>query len=62
MTRSRSATDRRRVPVRITENGLTLLADLDAPILDISGAAMAPLAAGELTTLISLLERLRSSY
>jgi DNA-binding MarR family transcriptional regulator len=60
VTRSRSVTDRRRVPVRITESGRTLLAELDAPILAASGAAMAPLAPAELTTLISLLERLRT--
>ena len=59
VTRGRSATDRRRVPVQITDEGLALLAELDAPVLQSCADTMAPLKPAELQTLIELLERLR---
>ena len=60
VTRSRSPTDRRRVPVQITAEGLKLLSELDEPILASCGSTMSPLNVAELQTLIDLLERLRS--
>ena len=60
VTRGRSPTDRRRVPVQITAGGLKLLGELDEPILASCGSTMSPLNEAELHTLIDLLERLRS--
>ena len=60
VTRGRSPTDRRRVPVQITTDGLKLLNELDQPILASCGSTMSPLNEAELQTLIDLLERLRS--
>ena len=60
VTRGRSASDRRRVPVQITAEGLKLVGELDRPISDSCGRIMSPLNSGELQTLILLLERLRS--
>jgi DNA-binding MarR family transcriptional regulator len=60
VTRGRSATDRRRVPVQITAAGLDLLSQLDQPVVASCGTTMAPLNPDELQMLIDLLERLRS--
>jgi len=59
ITRCRDDVDRRVVKVGISEEGLSSLADLDAPILERLDAMLAPLDDEEQATLIGLLERLR---
>ncbi|MCX6612980.1 MAG: MarR family transcriptional regulator [Acidobacteria bacterium] len=57
--RSRSATDRRVVMVKITQAGLDLLQQLDQPLLDLHAAQMERLNPEQLEELIGLLELLR---
>ena len=62
VSRERCEKDRRRVFCRITRDGLTLLKKLDAPIRDGEGLAFGSMSSKELTQLISLLDRARSSF
>ncbi len=55
-------TDRRRVYCRITEEGRTLLAELDEPINRADAQAVSVLAPSDLDSLIELLNRVRSSH
>lgn len=59
LSRVRATDDRRVVRCRITQRGRTLLARLDAPVDRADREAVAPLSAGELRTLIGLLDRIR---
>lgn len=58
--RERDIDDRRVVRSRITDKGLTLLDDLDDPIIGIQRRRLGRLGQDRLTTLIDLLEDLRS--
>lgn len=62
VTRQRCDKDRRRVFCRITREGLALLKKLDAPIRDADGLALGSLTSRELTQLVALLDRARSSF
>ncbi|MBL8174425.1 MAG: MarR family transcriptional regulator [Bryobacterales bacterium] len=57
--RTREAADRRVVTVRITREGLQLLAALDKPVRDFHRNNLSHLGAANLKTLIDLLERAR---
>jgi DNA-binding MarR family transcriptional regulator len=59
--RERCAQDRRQVLCWITEPGLALLAELEAPVAKAAKVAFAPLSAAEIQTLLGLLERLRAA-
>lgn len=59
--RARDSRDRRFVTTRITEAGLRLLAELDAPVLELHRAHFGHLDAEELRALIGLLERVRAA-
>ncbi len=59
VSRQRSSADRRCVYCRITESGLHLLARLDVPVQDASGASLQTLTNGELAQLVELLDRAR---
>lgn len=60
VTRERCTTDRRQVFCRIGAAGLTLLERLDEPVKAAAGEAFAGLQHGEVTQLISLLDRTRN--
>lgn len=62
VSRERCDKDRRRVFCRITREGLALLKKLDAPISDADGLALGSMSSKELTQLIALLDRARSSF
>ena len=53
--------DRRRVFCRITEKGLELLTELDEPVNRWDAQAVSALAPADLTSLIGLLDRVRSA-
>jgi DNA-binding MarR family transcriptional regulator len=59
LTRNRAKEDRRFVSIRITEEGLTLLKELDDPISDKQVAIMRHVPEAQLTTLLELLEQVR---
>jgi DNA-binding MarR family transcriptional regulator len=59
VARERCLTDRRQVFCRITTPGLSLLAALDAPILQATNTALGILKKTELASLIDLLDRTR---
>ncbi len=59
ITRERRPPDRRVVRARITQAGLTLLAELDAPMRALHREQMGHLGEDALQTLIDLLERVR---
>jgi DNA-binding MarR family transcriptional regulator len=61
-TRQRSSDDRRVVRVRITRQGLALLAKLDRPLLDLHAQQMAGLSEAELAELSRLLTRAREAH
>lgn len=58
--RERDAQDRRLVNCWITRDGLDLLAPLDGPVLDADEELMRHLSARDLSTLMRLLDRIRS--
>jgi DNA-binding MarR family transcriptional regulator len=60
VARERCLTDRRQVFCRITASGLSLLAALDAPILEATDTALGILKKTELASLIDLLDRTRA--
>ena len=60
VSRERCKTDRRRVWCRITGDGLGLLDQLDKPIRDADGWALASLTASEIVQLIGLLDKARN--
>lgn len=57
--RERCPTDRRQVFCRITEPGLTLLAQLDAPSISVPNDALSGITKKELAQLVAILDRLR---
>ncbi|HEV8240371.1 MAG TPA: MarR family transcriptional regulator [Thermoanaerobaculia bacterium] len=59
--RQRCPEDRRQVLCWITEPGLELLAELEAPVARAAKEAFRKLSAAEIDTLLALLERLRST-
>lgn len=59
VARERCINDRRQVFCRITAGGLSLLAALDAPMLQATDTALGVLKKTELTSLIDLLDRTR---
>ena len=59
LTRNRAKEDRRFVSIRITDEGLTLLSELDAPIEQKQVAIMSHVPQAQLSTLIELLEEIR---
>ncbi|HEX7239547.1 MAG TPA: MarR family transcriptional regulator [Longimicrobiaceae bacterium] len=59
--RERSATDRRFVTTRITEEGLRILRELDGPVEALHQRLMSHLGADGLRTLVDLLARLREA-
>jgi DNA-binding MarR family transcriptional regulator len=59
--RERSAEDRRFVTTRITDEGLRVVAELDAPIDELHRRRLGVLSQDELQSLIGLLARLRES-
>jgi DNA-binding MarR family transcriptional regulator len=61
LTRNRAKEDRRFVTIRITEEGLSLLQELDSPIADKQIAIMRHIPRGELGELIELLEHVRDA-
>ena len=60
VTRERAEHDRRVVEVGITDAGLALLSELDAPVDDTIRRLTSHLTADELATLSELLEKLRT--
>ena len=62
VVRVRCMEDRRRVWCRITESGLALLADLDAPIDAVDDSLSDALAESEIGELIDYLDRLRGHF
>ncbi len=61
VSRHRCPEDRRRVWARITEDGLELLAELDAPVREADDSSMAALNATEKRQLIRINDKLRPS-
>jgi DNA-binding MarR family transcriptional regulator len=59
VSRERVAQDRRVIITHITDKGLALLAELDAPIAECHRQQLAPLGEKKLATLIKLLEEVR---
>lgn len=59
LTRSRAKEDRRFVSIRVTEAGLTLLKQLDAPIENKQVALMRHVPHPQLASLVDLLEQVR---
>ena len=59
--RQRCPEDRRQVLCWITDRGLALLGELESPVAEAATAVFGKLSAAEVETLLSLLERLRSS-
>ena len=62
VVRVRCDKDRRRIFCRITREGLALLKKLDSPIRDADSLALGSMTSKELTQLVSLLDRARSSF
>jgi DNA-binding MarR family transcriptional regulator len=60
VSRARDRKDRRSVTVRICEEGLRLVSELDAAIADLHRRQLSHLGSGPLKELIGLLERARS--
>jgi DNA-binding MarR family transcriptional regulator len=60
VTRERCRSDRRQVHCRITDAGLALLADLDAPVDAIGEALMRPLGRAGQKELTTLVDRIRA--
>ena len=60
VTRAPCSTDRRRVFCRITDKGLELLSELDEPVNRCDAQVVSSLASDDLSSLIALLETLRS--
>jgi len=60
VTRTRNSEDRRLVKACITEKGLSILSDLDAPSYVLIDQSMAHMSDDEIKTLIHLLERART--
>jgi len=60
ITRARQQADRRVVATRITPKGLELLADLDAPVIQMHKRQLGHLGQAKLRQLIELLEEARS--
>jgi DNA-binding MarR family transcriptional regulator len=60
VTRTRDRGDRRVITTRITDDGLRILGELEAPIADMHTRQLGHLGAARLRTLIDLLERARS--
>ncbi len=61
ITRRRGGSDRRFVTTVITERGLTLLGELDAPVVEFHRVRLAHLSEDELRVAIDVLEGLRAS-
>jgi DNA-binding MarR family transcriptional regulator len=59
VSRERCPTDRRQVFCRITKSGLTLLDQLDTPMIEAANSALGHLKKHELASLIDLLDRTR---
>lgn len=59
VTRERCATDRRQVFCKITQDGLSLLAATDQPVMDTDASAFAGLTDTEIAALVDLLDRTR---
>lgn len=59
ISRERPANNRRTVITKITADGASLLAELDAPVAEFNKAAASPLERSQLEMLIELLEKLR---
>jgi MarR family transcriptional regulator, organic hydroperoxide resistance regulator len=59
LTRNRAKEDRRFVSIRISDEGLTLLSELDAPIEQKQVAIMRHVPQSQLSALIELLEEIR---
>jgi DNA-binding MarR family transcriptional regulator len=59
ITRDRATTDRRYLTIRITENGLSVLAALDQPIHDMHRETLNHLGGERLSALIEVLEMVR---
>lgn len=60
--RERCLHDRRQVFCHITDEGLALLATLDAPVDEADDAAMSGLTRAETKTLIALLDKIRAAH
>lgn len=60
LVRARCETDRRVVYCKITASALTLLAELDAPVVETTERAMEGLTAEELPRLLELLDKIRA--
>lgn len=60
ISRERPESNRRMVLTRLTDTGLALLADLDAPVDAVNRKLMAPLGKSKLESLNELLEEVRS--
>lgn len=61
IARERDTEDRRYVTARITDEGLRVLEDLDAPVRALHRAQLGPLEPDEVSTLIRLLDRVRGN-
>jgi DNA-binding MarR family transcriptional regulator len=61
IVRSRDRGDRRVVTIRITQAGLDLLSDIDAPMAEAADRLLEHLDARQLATLVSLLEAARKA-
>jgi DNA-binding MarR family transcriptional regulator len=60
VTRAPCPTDRRRVFCQITDQGLQLLTEMDEPVNQCEAKAVSVLASDDLTSLITLLDNVRS--
>jgi MarR family transcriptional regulator, organic hydroperoxide resistance regulator len=60
ITRSRSQGDRRYVSIRITEEGLRVLSELDKPIVDLTTRVLGHLGRERAESLIGILEEIRA--
>ena len=60
VTRTPSPTDRRRVFCQITDKGLQLLTEMDEPVNQCEAQAVSALASEDLSSLIALLDTVRS--
>jgi DNA-binding MarR family transcriptional regulator len=59
ITRERGIEDRRRITTRITDDGLSLLAELDEPVIELQRRQLGHLGAKRLSALIELLNATR---
>ncbi len=59
ITRARDTSDRRVVTARITEKGLKLLKQLDAPIADLNGSLLKHMTKSQIRNLVELLDLAR---